>query len=389
MTPSRKPVPPFYLDITPEEREEIKQAVDEALISGQLVLGPQTQAFEEAFAGYIGVEHAVSTNSGTSALEIIFRARNIEGRRVAVPTNTNFATVAAIIHAGGTPVMLDMDPDTFMPTLDMLKQAREKQELAGAVWVHIGGLIAPDFEQVVEFCHEQGMFMVEDAAHAHGSSLHSAKAGALGTAGAFSFFPTKVMTTLEGGMITTNDKQIADLARSFRNQGKRGAVFGNDHADMGNSWRLNEVSAAIGRVQLRKLDKMAGTREAAARALLPTLESLGLEWCSFEHMKSFAGYKLIIRVPEDRHETVADLKQALRDEGCIPGGGVYDKPCHLQPVFQPWRTTDQAFPHAERWCPNHICPPITSGVTEEDVRTIKLAFERVFSRTEQPGQVGA
>lgn len=375
---TRQPVPPFYLDITPEEREEIKEAVDRALISGQLVLGPQTQAFEEAFAEYIGVEHAVSTNSGTSALEIIFRAKKICGQKIAVPTNTNFATVAAIVHAGGTPVMLDMDPATFMPTLDMLRAAREKHDFAGAVWVHIGGLIAPDFEQVVEYCNEHGMFMVEDAAHAHGSALHSAKAGALATAGAFSFFPTKVMTTLEGGMITTNDQEIADLARSFRNQGKRGAVFGNDHSDMGNSWRLNEVSASIGLVQLRKLDHMARTRESAARALLPTLESLGLEWCPFDHMKSFAGYKLIVRKPENDPRPVADIKQALRDQGCIPGGGVYDKPCHLQPVFQSWHNPADSFPNAEKWCPNHICPPITSGITQDDIETIKLAFEHVF-----------
>lgn len=379
MSNSRKPVPPFFLDLTSDEREEIKEAVDQALISGQLVLGPQTQAFEEAFANYIGVEHAVSTNSGTSALEIIFRAKSICGSKIAVPTNTNFATVAAIIHAGGTPVMLDMDPSTFMPTLDMLKEARAKHDLAGAVWVHIGGLIAPDFEAVVEYCNEHGMFMVEDAAHAHGSAIESAKAGALATAGAFSFFPTKVMTTLEGGMITTNDQEIADLARSFRNQGKRGAVFGNDHSDMGNSWRLNEVSAAIGRVQLRKLDRMVHTRESAAKELLPIIEALGLQYCRFDHMKAFAGYKLIIQAPEQDTRTVGEIKQALRDQGCIAGGGVYDKPCHLQPVFQSWHDPSDTFPMAEKWCPNHICPPITSGISAEDIETVQLAFKHVFS----------
>ncbi len=377
------PVPPFYLDITAEEREKIHEAVESVLTSGRLILGPQTDAFESAFAEYVGTTHAVSVNSGTSALEIILRAKGVEGRRVAVPTNTNFATVAAILHAGGQPVFVDMTEATFMPTVAMLAQAHEREPLAGAVWVHIGGLVAPDFAEAVAYCREQGLFMIEDAAHAHGSATSHGKAGALADAGAFSFFPTKVMTTLEGGMITTDDAAIADKARSLRNQGKGSATFGNRHVDLGNSWRLNEISAAIGVIQLRKLDAMVARRTRVASIVCERLERLGLGWCRFDHMTAFSGYKVIVRIPESDARTADDLKAACREAGAIIGGGVYDAPCHLQPVFEHVPHPPGGLPVAERWCPRHLCPPITSGMTEADAERVADAFEAVF------GAVGA
>ncbi len=271
-------VQPFFFDLTPEERDEALSLMREVLESGRLVLGPKVEAFEEEFAAATGVKHAVATNSGTSALEILLRIKGVEGRPVAVPTNTNFATVASVIHAGGRPVFLDMDPSTYMPTLSMLQEAHERESLAGAVWVHIGGLIAPDFGECVSYCRENGLFMIEDAAHAHGSRVSDGFAGALGDAGAYSFFATKVMTTLEGGMITTDDETIAQRVRSFRNQGKGGAAFGNDHTDLGNSWRLTELAACVGLVQMRKLEAMALHRQRACERVCERLGQLGLEW---------------------------------------------------------------------------------------------------------------
>lgn len=379
-------VKPFYLDLTAEEREEIQREVGSVLESGRLVLGPQTEAFENEYAESVGTRHAVATSTGTSALEMMLRSKMICGRKVAVPTNTNFATVAAVIHAGGQPVMLDMDETTFMPTADMLARAIEEHDLAGAVWVHIGGLIAPDFDRCVELCRSNGMFMFEDAAHAHASETATGQAGTLADGGAFSFFPTKVMTTLEGGMITTDDDELAALARSLRNQGKGASTFGNDHAHLGNSWRITEFSAAMGRVMLRKLPAMADRREAGARGLEPTLGELGLEWCRFDHMKRFSGYKLIVRVPESDTRALGDIKEAFKAEGVIMGGGVYDKPCHLQPVFEHVERPAGGFPVAEALCPRHLCPPITSGTTQEDVDQIARAFRTVLGGVAQPAR---
>jgi len=368
-------VKPFYFDLSPDERDETLRLIREVLESGNLVLGPKVEAFEAEFARTIGVRHAIGVSSGTAALEMILRIKGVEGAAVAVPTNTNFATVAAVLHAGGRPVFLDMSRDTFMPSLSMLAEAHEREGLAGAVWVHIGGLISPDFAECVSFCREHGLFMIEDAAHAHGSRVSGGAAGSLADAGAFSFFATKVMTTLEGGMITTDDDELASLARSFRNQGKRGAAFGNDHLDLGNSCRLTEMAAAVGLVQLRKLDAMALHRQRACEYVCKRLEALDIGWCRFDHMERFSGYKLIVRTPEDHALSVSGIKDAMRERGVHPGGGVYDKPCHLQPVFAHLESPPGGLPVAEKWCPRHICPPVTSGTTPEDLNAITDALD--------------
>ncbi len=170
-------------------------------------------------------------NTGSTALEILLRLKQVEGKTVLVPTNTNFATVASILRAGGLVWYLDMAKTTFAPTLRMVQEAVERgsssksSPIGGVLWVHIGGVVSPEFPEVVQYCRRKELFVLEDAAHAHGSQLGGIKVGNLADGGAFSFFPTKVMTTCEGGMITTNDDQEDYLARSFRNQGKRGMNF--------------------------------------------------------------------------------------------------------------------------------------------------------------------
>lgn len=366
------PVPPFYLDLTDDEIDGLKDRLGEILHSGSLILGKNTEAFETAFAQAMGTAHAVSVNTGTSALEILLRVQGVEGKKVAVPTNTNFASAAAIIHAGGQPVWLDMSPDTYMPTVEMLAEAHKRDGIAGFMAVHIGGLIAPDFQEQVRYCQDNGLFLIEDAAHAHGSSLGGTKAGAFAQGGAFSFFPTKVMTTMEGGMITTNDQRTADLARSYRNQGKGGAKFGSHHTELGNSWRINELGAAIGLVQLAKLDDMVAKRNHAAREYVKVIKELGMGYCDFEHMDRASQYKLIVRYEEDI--PVGDMKARFKEQGVILGGGVYEAPCHLQPVFADIPMPPGGLPVAERWCPKHICPPLTSGLNNDQIRRVCDAF---------------
>jgi perosamine synthetase len=255
-------VKPFYFDITDEEIDYFTRESAKILRSGTLILGEYTTRFEQAFAEFIGAKHAISVNSGSTALEILLRLKKVEHRRVLVPTNTNFATVASAIRAGGYVQYLDMDPTTFAPSLAMVREAVEgpsdskRGPIGGVLWVHIGGVVSPEFPEVVGYCRDKGLFVLEDVAHAHGSQLGGIKAGSLADGGAFSFFPTKVMTTCEGGMITTNDDDEDYLARSFRNQGKRGVSYGGLHHDFGNSGRITEVSALLGLIQLNKLPHM-------------------------------------------------------------------------------------------------------------------------------------
>jgi perosamine synthetase len=241
--------------------------------------------------------------------------------------------------------------------------------------VHIGGLISPGFLEVAEFCRKNALFLIEDAAHAHGSRMAGKHAGTFGDGGAFSFFPTKVITTMEGGMITTNDKEVAQLAKSYRNQGKKAdQKFGCDHYVLGNSWRMLEISAAMGLVLLRKLDDMVFQRNRVVRAIKAALRDIGISYCDSSHMESASNYKLIVRYDED--VPVEEMKRRFQKEGVILGGGVYEKPCHLQPVFSDVPIPPQGLPVAEAVCPKHICPPVTSGMTESDVQRVTLALRK-------------
>ncbi len=241
-----KQLKPFFLDLSEDEITTIQAEMGEILRSGQLILGKHTEAFEAEFAKYVGCKYAVALNTATSALEILCVLKGVKGKKVAVPSNTNFASVAAIIRAGGIPIFMEMTPDYFAPNLEILKYTVERYQVDGVMWVHIGGIIVPDFIDVVEYCRSHEIFLIEDAAHAHGSWFKGKSAGTFADGGAFSFFPTKVMTTIEGGIITTNSEFDAQLARSYRNQGKRHSAYGGLHYDLGSSWRISEIGAFMG-----------------------------------------------------------------------------------------------------------------------------------------------
>jgi len=374
-----QPIRPFYFDLTEDEIERFVDGARAVLKSGMLILGKQTSEFEESFATFVGTRHAVAVNSGTSALEILLKIKDVEGKTVLVPTNTNFATAAAVLYARGRVRYLDMDKTTFAPSLDMLKgevERRDAAPVAGVVWVHIGGIVSPEFPAAVEYCRARGLFVIEDAAHAHGSALGGVSAGNLADGGAFSFFPTKVMTTFEGGMITTNDAEEAELARSFRNQGKRGVAFGGLHHDLGNSHRITEVGAVLGLIQLDKLPGMLARRQHAYERITRHLKAGGVGFVSADHMDRASHYKLIVRLPEDM--SAADAKAKLAEAGVVLGGAVYELPCHRQPVFE-GRIPPADLPAAETWCPRHICPPLTSGMTDEEADRVGAAIASLLS----------
>lgn len=371
------PIKPFYLDLTDGEIEELQRAFGEVLRNGTLILGKYTEEFEREFAAYVGCRYAVSMNTATSVLEVLCILKGAKGKKVAVASNTNFASVAAIIRAGGEPVFMDMTAEYFVPNLDILRHTVDKYDVDGVMWVHIGGIIAPDFMQVVEYCRKQGLFLIEDAAHAHGSRMSGVSAGNFADGGAFSFFPTKVMTTMEGGMLTTNSKEDADLARSYRNQGKRHAAYGGLHYDLGSSWRISEIGARMGLIQLAKLDKMVATRARGVEQVAAVLKELKVPYCDTSHMDQASNYKFIVGVPAPRlTETV---KKDLGAKGVQCGGGVYDVPCHLQPVFADIPCDKGDLAVTEAWCPRHICPPITSGTSDADSGRIGQALREVFA----------
>ena len=256
-------VPPIRIDFSADDKAWIAEKITDVLTSGRLTLGVYGEQFEAEFAAMHGVSHAVAVNSGTCSLEIIYRALDVKGCDVLVPADTFFATAATVIAAGGRPVLMDTDLATLSTTVAEVEK-RLTANTAAVTIVHCAGLITADMPAIVALCKARNIPLVEDAAHAHASTLNGQYAGSFGIAGSFSFYPTKVMTSAEGGMITTDDAHIAAEARIYRDQGKA-SFHQNSHVRLGYNWRMSEPCAIIGLRHLQHLKTMvAGRRRATS-----------------------------------------------------------------------------------------------------------------------------
>ena len=368
-------VPPVHVHFPAEDRAEILRRIDQALISGQLTLGAIGRELEERFAAHHGAKHAIAVNSGTSAIEIPLRALGVRGKEVLVPANTFFATGAAVVAAGGRPKFVDCDPATMAVDVESVRTSIGP-DTVGLIVVHIGGLVTPDIRALKALCDEHGLFLFEDAAHAHGSTLDDQAAGTFGVAGSFSFYPTKVITAAEGGIIVTDDDHIAEEARVYRDQGKAGFTA-NVHTHLGYNWRMSEPHAAIAVSQLARLDEFIAHRQHIAKVYDEGLSELSLTPLVIPADASCNYYKYIAYLPEgiDR----AELKKTLRNEfGVALSGEVYELPMHLQPVFEPW--ADGPLPGAERICASHICLPISALLTEEQAEHVIVSLRSALGR---------
>ncbi|MBM3540484.1 MAG: DegT/DnrJ/EryC1/StrS family aminotransferase [Alphaproteobacteria bacterium] len=353
-------VPAARIDFSPDDRQWIADRIQEVLATGQLTLGKYGQEFEAAFAKFCGVKHCIAVNSGTSSLEIILRALDVQGKDVLVPTNTFFATAAAVIHAGGNPIFMDTDPESFGTAPEEVKRSLTSNT-AALVVVHIGGLVSRRMPEMAALAKRKGIHLVEDAAHAHGSSLDGVKAGAFGIAGSFSFYPTKVMTCGEGGMITTNDDRIAEEARIYRDQGKA-SFHTNAHTRMGYNWRLSEPHAIIGVRHLLRLPDMIAHRQRVAALYdeaLRGMNALAPMRVPAGGVSNFYKYVVTMRDKVDRKKLKAQLKER---HNVSLSGEVYEAPLHQQPVFESYARA--ALPVSEDHCARQICLPVFSSMTD-------------------------
>lgn len=371
---STRKVPAAKIQFLPEDRAWIADRIQEVLGTGQLTLGKYGTEFEQKFARFCGVQHAIAVNSGTSSLEIILRALGVEGKDVLVPTNTFFATAAAVVHAGGRPVLVDMDPESF----GVRPEDAEKKLTANTVAMivaHIGGIVSSRSPDLQAWAVQKGMSLVEDAAHAHGSSYKGVRAGALGVAGSFSFYPTKVMTAGEGGMIVTNDARIAEEARIYRDQGKASFTV-NAHVRMGYNWRMSEPHAIIGLKHLERLPAMISDRQKIAALYDRELRALkGLTTVAVPPEGVCNYYKYLVVLNERRDRKA--LKTLLREQyGVSLAGEVYEEPLHKQPVFSEY--VSGPLPVAEDYCARHLCLPIFSGMEETDAHHVVEALKTVI-----------
>jgi len=397
---SAKPfVPPARPTFPVDDRAAIAKLIEESLATGSLTLGPNTERLEEAFAARHQVAHAVAVSSGTAALEVALRAlagprpggagvspamsgvtgpgsgtEGLAGRTVVVPANTFYATAGAVIHAGGVPRFADIDPATFTLSPATVEPVLD-DNCAGVVIVHIGGFVSPDTAALAELCRARGIWLLEDAAHAHGASVDGRAAGSIGDAGAFSFYPTKVITSGEGGVITTADEVLRDEARVYRDQGKAG-FLGGDHVRLGYAWRMSELHAAVGAVQLARLDEFIAVRRRIARLYdeaLPTIPGITPVLAPQGSEPNYYKYLAVLDEGIDR----ANLKKALREEhGVGMSGEVYASPLHHQPIFAD--VVAGPLPVSEDLCARHVCLPIHNDMADSEAEQVIAGLAAVL-----------
>ena len=233
---------------SPDIGEDEKNAVLKVLDSGIIAEGPKVREFEERFAAYIGMKHAVAVSSGTAALHIALLAHGVgPGDEVVTSPFTFIASANSVLYTGARPVFCDIDGDTFNIDADLLAE-KITEKTKAIMPVHLYGQPA-DMKTIMDLAEDRGLIVVEDACQAHGAEYNGKKVGSFGT-GCFSFYPTKNMTSSEGGMITTDDLEVDRLSRIIRQHGMARRYY---HEMLGFNLRLTDIAAAIGVEQLRKL----------------------------------------------------------------------------------------------------------------------------------------
>ncbi len=363
-----------------EDRKWIHREID-AILDGALSMGRNVQAFESEFAARLGVRHAIAMNSCTSVLEAALLAKGIRGREVIVPAETFIATGMAVHLGGGKPVFAEISRSTLCLDLDDVKR-RVTSKTAGVILVHMAGFITPDIVAFRQFCDDRGLFLIEDAAHSPGARLGDREAGSFGHAGCFSFFPTKVITSGEGGMLTTDDDLVADFARSFQHRGRDMQSSKEQYIIPARNVRMTEMTALLGRVQLSHLDEFLNRRRQLANIYAHELsgqEDFVLILPEKLENSSFWKVPLLLSFGLDR----VLITQHMSNAG-VAVDWAYHPALHLQPVFRAlYGTAEGMLPVTEDILSRHLCLPCHPRMTDQDAIYVATTLKQVIKNLDK------
>lgn len=373
--------------VTGEVEEE---ALVEVLKSGRFLQGPKVELFEEKWANFCDVEHAVAVSNGTVAIQLALYVLGLEpGKEVIVPSLTFGSTATAVVHQGGVPVFADIDSETYTLDVNDLERAVTEETFA-IIPVHLYGHPA-EMDEIRDFADEHDLYVIEDAAQAHGASYKGKKVGGLGDIGAFSFYATKNITTGEGGVITTDSDEIAAKVRQLRSHGMEGR---DKHVDLGYNYRMSEFQGALGVHQVDRIEQLNARRREISKRLADELGSHS--WLKpatvreyVTHAYFWAPFEVL---PEEIGMTGKEVWRGLKDQG-VETRHRYTTPLYDQPVFQnhmgfnsefPWSENpnphdyDLALPNVESIVGNMIGLPNHPGLSDEEV-TYVIEAVRKFS----------
>ncbi len=353
----------------PQIGDDEKKAVLEVMDSGIIAQGPRTKAFEEAFASMCTTKHAIATSSGTTALHIAMLAHKIgPGDEVITSAFTFIASANSVLYAGGRPVFVDIDPRTFNLNVDQIEAAITAKTKA-ILPVHLFGLSC-DMDRIMAIARKHNLAVIEDACQSHGATYKGKKVGSFGT-GTFSLYPTKNITSGEGGMITTNDDVIDEACRVIRNHGMRKRYY---HDEIGYNFRMTDMHAAIGLAQIVKLDKFNQKRRENAAYYDKNLKGVTTpfvpEGC--EHVY----HQYTVRVPGGKR----DALRAYLAEHEIGSEVYYPVPIHKQSFYMKEYGYNISLPETEKAAAEVLSLPVHPGISPEDREKVAKTINEFMSK---------
>jgi dTDP-4-amino-4,6-dideoxygalactose transaminase len=340
--------------IGPDEQAGVAAVLDDGMIAD----GPEVRAFEREFADYCDAAHGVATSNGTTALHAALAALGVgPGDRVLTTPFSYVATANAVRLAGATPVFADIDPETYALDPDAAAARLDADDdIAAILVVHLYGLPA-DMDRFRALADEHDVALVEDAAQAHGARYRGEPVGSLGDAGCFSFYPTKNMTTGEGGMVVTDDPDLAERAARFVNHGRDDE---GRHVTLGHNFRLTSVAAAMGRAQLDKLPGFIEARRSNAARLAERLEPFHGTLPTEPDGRRHAYHQFTVRTPERER-----FRAHLEERG-VGSKVYYPVPIHREPAYD----RDESYPAAERAAEEVVSLPVYPELTDDELATV-------------------
>lgn len=343
----------------PQLGEREKARVCDVIDDGQLTDGPEVRAFEAEFADFCGASHGVATTNGTTALHTALEALDLGPGDTVVTTPFSFvASANAIRLAGATPVFADIDARTFNLDPHAVEELLGERDVDAILVVHLFGLPA-EMDHFREIAAEHDVLLIEDAAQAHGATFEGERVGTFGDAACFSFYPTKNMTTGEGGMVLTDDEAIATRAASFINHGRTADGLAYEHRGLGHNFRMSSVLAAMGRVQLDRLPEYNETRRANAARLTEGIADV-VRTPVTPPNREHVYHQYTVRT-DDR-----DALQAHLEREGVGTKVYYPTPIHEQPAYD----VECDMPVAERASDEVLSVPVHPNLSRADIDDI-------------------
>jgi perosamine synthetase len=344
----------------PSVGEEEIEAVTKVMRSGILASGEEVSLFETEFAAYCGTSDAIATSNGTTALHAGLLACGVgAGDEVIVPSFTFIATATSVSMCGAKPVMVDIEEGFYGLSPDAVSESITDKTKA-IIGVHLFGHPF-NIAAIQKICAENNLILLEDCAQAHGSEIRGKKVGSFGAVGCFSFYPTKNMTTGEGGMITTNDKDLADHIRILINHGQSKKYL---HTEIGYNYRLTNIGAAIGRVQLKNLDKMNTARRNNGAYYNANISNPLISTPSTQEICTPVYHQYVVRIAGCRRDEFASW---LSEHG-IGNAVHYPTPVHEQPVYA--GIDNPVCPVSSRLSKEVLSLPVYPGLSNEELAYI-------------------